>query len=202
MKRFVLVGLSVVGLGLSPPSSAQVSRPTFYAGAGLAVPAAPAVFRDDWSMGFAVTGGAEVGMTPQVSLTAGAEYDGFPFDEGGFRRRSGITGGYFAVDGGPVKVLTGLIGVKLHSAAAARPFLHAAVGMGHVSLPEASIRYIDRVQTIFGSSETNAAFSLGAGFQFKPPGGVLGFFVDGHWTIVLTRGESTQFVPLRAGLTF
>jgi opacity protein-like surface antigen len=205
MKRSIVtlaVLLILSGAAFGQTDAAKM-KPVFYAGGGLALPTSPSVFSDYWGMGYGFGGGIGIQITPYVEVIGKFCFNTFPFDADKFLADIGETGA--TIDGLDFRALEFGADVKYMfdtgPESPVAPFLVAGVGAANVKVTDVTITEDGETITVpLGDfSETKIALGIGGGldYMFSPTAGL---WVEGRYTIVTTEGESTGYLPLRAGI--
>lgn len=200
MKRvsFVLVVLLILVVSASAQNEI---KPVFYAGGGLGMPSSPSAFSDFWKTGFGFGGGLGAQFSRNLEVIGKFFYNTFPMD--GDALLEGFTG--ITIDGGEFKVMEFGADVKYMFSTGPEspfaPFFVAGLGLANVKVGDVTLSDPEESVTIpFGDySETKFALSGGAGFDymFAPKAGL---WVEARYALVFTEGESTGYLPLRAGV--
>jgi opacity protein-like surface antigen len=201
MKKLILI--AVILLAFAATSAAQQQmKPVFYAGGGIAMPIGPTFFKDYWKMGIGFGGGVGLQFSPQMEVIGKFYYNTFGFDwDKVIAGTSGVTG-----DGLDFQAIEFGVDFKYMMTAGGegapfKPFFIAGVGFAQAKFTDGSVSggTVTIPISTGGFSETKLALSGGAGFDymFSPQ---MGFWVEGRFAMIVTEGESTTYLPLRAGI--
>ena len=203
MKRLILVAVFLLAF-VATSAAQQQMKPVIYVGGGIGMPMGPTVFKDYWKMGIGFGGGVGLQFNPQMEVIAKFYYNSFGFDWdkiiGGATGVSGDGLDFQAIEfGGDVKYTFGSGGAS----APLKPFFIVGVGFAQAKFTDGSVTggTVTVPISTGGYSETKIAFSGGAGFDymFSPK---MGFWLEGRFAMIATSGESTTYLPIRAGLKF
>ena len=212
MRKAIAVTLLMVILSSASVALAGEKKPAFYVGGGLSMPMSPQLLSDNWKTGFSGTGRVGFALSPALELGASVGFNSFPMDnaklvamfeeELGEPIPSGVT-----VDGFGFKTLEFLADIKYVFGATAEakpfsPYMLVAFGMTKSSFGDITVSGGGlSVSVPVPGSTTDLTMGFGAGFQymFSPK---VGFWVDGKYMMIMTEGESTAHLPIRAGLKF
>jgi len=209
MKRVLIVVAALLALSTMVTAQSQV-KPVFFAGGGMGMPLAPSFFSDYWKMGYGFGGGAGVQINPSIEITGKVFYNTFTFDGDKFLKEfslgedvSGIT-----IDGLDFKAIEFGVDFKYillanQPEAKFRPFMVVGAGMANIKFDDVTITGdSESVMLPTGAfSETDFAIGGGAGFDymFAPKTGV---WLEARVNVIMTEGESTTYLPIRAGVKF
>ena len=155
------------------------------------MPMSPDDFSENWKMGYG--GGAGLGymFTPNVEVVVSGFYNIFSLD---IPDGVDASGGEFST----IEVMANLKYILGKGASKLKPYFIGGVGMA-----SAKISQLDTagVMATPDTSETDFIYNLGAGAEITitPTAAI---FVEGFYTSVATEGETTAYVPIRAGLKF
>jgi len=213
MRKAIAVTMFVLILAAAGTTLAGELKPAAYVGGGLNVPMAPETFTDFWKMGFGGTARFGLEIAPPIELGASFSYNNFPFDGDKLLAYAERISGEdlpadAAVDGASMTALEFLADVKYVFGAGEvanpfAPYMMALLGMTSVSFEDITVTAADSSATLDLSDvgETDFTIGFGAGFQymFSP---TVGFWLDGKYMVILTEGESTSHLPIRAGIKF
>ena len=201
-KLLIAIGLIlVVSLSVSAQESMKIN---VYAGGGVTIPMSPDVFKDYWKMGIGFGGGVGFEVTKSFEIVGRFGYNMHSFEADKFLADLGVTG--ITIDGLDFKTLEIMADIKYlipagEEDAAFKPYLVGSVGMVNAKFSDVTITGGTLSATLGGADETKLAFGFGAGAAFSVSPTVA-IFVDAKYMIVTTSGESTGYLPLRAGLKF
>lgn len=200
MRKLLLV-LVIVALCLSA-AQAQENKiiPIIYGGGGLGIPMAPSTFSDYWKSGPTFSGGLGLQFSPKAEVIARFNYNTFPLDTD--KLLEGFTG--VTVDGLDFQTYEFLADLKyiFNGGTETTTFFYLIGGIGF-----AGYKFTDVTVSGGGSSLTlpasefsDSSFLLSSGLgldiMVSP---TIGFWVEPRITVVTTEGESTGYLPLRAG---
>ncbi len=193
MKKLVMTTIVLVAawtsVALGQDTEAKAKKGSLYAGVGVGLPMSPSAFSDNWGTGFG--GGAGLGylFTPMVEGVALFDYGTYSIDAAGA-----------AISGGDVITTEFIADVKFifntaNTASKFRPYLVVGVGMASVKISEATSG-----GTVISPETSESAIALrgGAGTEIWVSPKVA-IFADFKYTTVSTEGESTAYLPIRAG---
>ncbi len=200
MRKLTLTLLTLIAI-----ASVAWSQPELYLGGGVAFPTGPSTFKDNWKMGYNGTGGIGFTFAPGLSVIFTASYSTFPIDESGIISKAGIPAGVsVSVDGGTITALDFAGNIK-YSFMPKGTSLYVVAGAGYLSMSASDITIkvtsgtTSQTFTVKPNTESAFSTSIGAGVDF-PVGAKLGIFVEGRYAIAFTSGESTSYVPVKAGV--
>jgi len=205
MKRVSIMLAALLVLALAVAAQAQV-KPVVYAGGGISMPMAPEFFSDYWGTGYNVGGGLGIQINPSIEVTGSLFFNAFPLDDEKLIEDAGDAGKGITVDGLDFQSLEFGIDLKYilrasQAEAKLLPYLTVGVGMSNVKFTDVTFTGGDESLTLpVGSySETDFALNGGAGvnYMFSPK---FGAWVEGRYTVVMTEGDSIQYIPVRAGV--
>lgn len=213
MKRRVLL-CSALFLFSVPAIAQEESNLYLLASGGLSLPQNPDPFKDGWSNGFNVGGGAGYRFSRHLAVQALVNYDRFPFDEQGlftlFTEEFGFDPRDFGlaidVQGAETSVLS--ISGELKASfvgnpSKVSPYLIGGVGMSHLSIGDTTFSdsFMGVVlveQTVEGESVTKGMATTGAGVDISISERV-GVLVEGRYQFVFAD-ERTDFASFRGGV--
>jgi Outer membrane protein beta-barrel domain len=200
MRKLTLTLLTLIAI-----ASMAWSQPELYLGGGVAFPVNPSTFKDIYKMGYNGTGGIGFKFAPGLSVIFTASYSSFPIDQSGIITKAGIPAGVsVSVDGGTITALDFAGNIK-YSFMPKGTSLYVVASAGYLSMSASDITIKvtsgGNTQTFTEKPNTESAFStsIGAGVDF-PVSAKLGIFVEGRYAIAFTSGESTSYVPVKAGV--
>ena len=205
MKRFSIMLAALLVLASAVAAQAQV-KPVVYAGGGISTPMAPDFFSDYWGMGYNVGGGLGIQINPSIEVTGSVFFNSFPLDDEKLIEDAGASGEGVTVDGLDFQSLEFGIDLKYilmasNPDAKFLPYLTVGAGMSNVKFTDVTVTGGDDSITLPAGdmSETDFALNGGAGFNymFSPKAGI---WVEGRYTVVMTEGDSMQYIPVRAGV--
>jgi hypothetical protein len=201
MKKKLAVTLLILVISL-PAFGQGMAKPVIYAGAGLGMPTGPTVFKDYWKMGIGFGGGVGIQINPKLEIIGKVFQTSFPLDDDKvLEGTSGVT-----IDGLDFKSLEFGVDFKYLFPLGAEdaPFKFAIIagaGMANIKFTDVTITGDEESITLPASSisETDFAFSFGAGFDYmlSPKAGL---WFESRFVMVATEGESTSYLPMRAGV--
>jgi opacity protein-like surface antigen len=203
MKKLILVSVFLLAFAATSAAQQQM-KPVFYAGGGLCMPIGPTFFKDYWKTGIGFGGGVGLQFNPQIEVIAKFYYNTFGLDW------DKLLAGYSGVtcDGLDFQAIEFGADFKYMMAAGGegapfKPFFIAGVGFAQAKFTDLTVTG-DTSTVIFPASsisETKVAISAGAGFDymFSPQ---MGFWLEGRFAMIATSGESTTYLPFRAGIKF
>jgi len=220
MKQLFVVMCVMLILALSGTALAGEIKPAIYVGGGMSLPMGPQLFSDFWKSGFGGSGGIGLQVSPAIEIGGTFGYSKFPFDDDAVLEYFGVSD--LELSGVNVDItFSGLDITTLEFLAYGKyiftvgaegskfkPYMLATAGMTKMSTDEmsASVIVTGAIDTSFTESApkistTDFTIGFGAGFEymFSPKAGL---WLDGKYMVVLTEGESTAYLPLRAGLKF
>lgn len=220
MNRLFVVMCVMLILALSGTALAGETKPAIYVGGGMSLPMGPQVFSDFWKSGFGGSGGFALQVSPAIEIGGTLGYSKFPFDDDAVLAYFGLSD--FQLPGLNIDVsFSGLDITTLEFLAYGKymftvgaegsrfkPYMVATGGMTKMSTDElsATVTISGLIDTSFtetapSMSTTDFTIGFGAGFEymFSPKAG---FWLDGKYMVILTEGESTSYLPIRAGLKF
>lgn len=199
--------LAIIVIG-SIASSQTDKKTDLYLGGGIAFPAGPQEFRDNWNMGFLAIGGIGFSLTPAASLVLTVGYGAFPLDESEILKGAGVPS-YVntSIDGGTASGLDLAGNIKLslqpRGGSTVTPYIVAGAGYFSLSFSDvkvsASYMGSSASQTMKFDTESAFSTSFGAGIDI-PAGETTSIFVEARYAIAFTENDNTSYVPFRAGL--
>ena len=200
-KVLIAVGMILV-LSLGVQAQDEPMKINIYAGGGLTMPMSPDVYKDYWKMGMAFGGGVGFEVTPTFEIIGRFGYNMHSLDTDKLLEgTSGIT-----IDGLDFKTMEIMADIKYMFPAGAegasfKPYLVGTVGMVNAKFSDVTITGGSLSMTLGGVDETKLAFGFGAGadLSLSPKAAI---FIDAKYMMVTTSGESTAYLPFRAGLKF
>jgi hypothetical protein len=194
-----------------------------FVGGGVAFPLGPSEFKDAWKMGtVSVGGGVAYSITPLFAIVGYLDYNKFAFDEDGFLKVAGLdellalaqsAGVAVSVDveGADVSILTASANGKFSvEGESVSPYFLG--GLGYFNLNVSDVRvtvnatlpppYGTITETQTASTGSESAFFLmgGPGLDIHASDNV-DVFVQGIVGFGLTKGESTLYMPVKAGVS-
>ncbi len=212
MRKAIAVTLLMVILSSASVALAGEMKPAFYLGGGLTMPMSPKFLSDNYNMGISGAGRVGFALSPAVELGFSIGYNIIPMDDA--KRTAWIESALgeplpvgVTVDGLSGKALEFLADAKyvFGESAEAKPFapyMLAALGMTKTSWGDITMSGGGLSVSIpVPGSSTDFTLGFGAGFQYMF-GPKVGFWLDGKYMVILTEGESTAHLPIRAGLKF
>lgn len=177
--RSVALGAVLMATVGAAPAVAQTAK--FSVGGGLTLPLGD--FGDAASTGW--HGLAAVGFQP-ANLPVGFQIDGM-------YQRFGLDGAPDGFDAN-FRMIQGTANVVYTFTTAEEstfhPYLIGGVGLYNFKATGDDVPDVD--------AETDFGINAGAGFDFQA--GAVGLFVEGRFHNVFTEGESTNFIPISAGI--
>ena len=210
MRRTLAVSIGLLVCLLASTAVAGEMKPAVYVGGGVNMPMGD--WSDFWKMGFGGSGRLAFEVAPAIEIGATFGYTAFPFDDDKFIEWVEANWGDVAedaeVEGLDVNAMEFLADIKYKfgvgpEAKAFAPYMMAVFGMTQLSFDDATVTEGGETQTIDMSalSATDLTLGFGAGFEymFSPKAGL---WVDGKYMVIMTEGESTSHLPIRAGLKF
>ena len=206
MKKLVLV--LVILLAITATSSAeQKLKPVVYLGGGIAMPMGPELFKDYWKMGIGFGGGLGFQLNPNMELIASVYYNQFGLDDDKLLTDLDAPDDV-TIDGAEFKAIEILADFKYmfssgQGASKLKPFIIGGLGFGNIKFADATVTGDDEeVELPFGDiSETKVMFGFGAGLDYMiSPKAAIWF--QGRFNMISTEGESTTYLPIRAGVKF
>ena len=216
MKRSTIVAVVVVVLAFSGSALAGEMKPAVYVGGGISMPLSPDFFKDYWKMGFGGGGGVGFAFSPVVEVGANFAYSSFALDEDKFLAAAGLTSEIMDlynisvdISGFDMSAMEFLAYVKYTfntGESKFKPYLTSTVGMTQLSADEISLEVdvpghgmISFTQPSQDVTEMTLGFGAGFEYMFGPKAGL---WLDGKYMLIMTEGESTAHLPIRAGLKF
>ena len=200
MRKLTFVLLTIVAI-----TSLAWSQPELYLGGGVAFPAGPSSFKDNWKMGYNGTGGIGFVLAPGLSAIITASYSSFPIDQSGSITKAGISAGAsVSVDGGTVTALDFAGNIKFSFMPKGTSlYVVASAGYFSMSASDMAIKITSGGSSATFNYKTNtvSAFStsIGAGVDV-PLGAKAGIFIEGRYAVAFTSDESTSYIPVKAGV--
>jgi opacity protein-like surface antigen len=204
MKKLLIV-IVLVLLCAAPGWAQNKIKPIIYVGGGLGMPLSPTLFSDYWKMGFGFGGGLGLQFNPQVEIIGRFHYNTFPLDDDKLLSDAGVSGSSVTIDGLDFQSLEFGVDLKYIFKMAAeskfKPYMVTNVGFANVKFTDVTITGDGGSITLPASSisETDFTFAPGLGFDymFAPK---VGMWIDVRYALVLTEGETTSYLPIKAGL--
>ena len=218
MRKLTIATVMVVALIFS--GSALAGETSVYLGGGMSMPMSPDMFKDYWKMGFGGAGGVGFQIKPGLEVGVTLGYSSFPLDDDKMLTEMlaevGLTPADLEAAGitieleAPLTALEILGYGKYTFGTGEAPFgfyMIGLAGMTKLSADDITMTAtIPGVGTITvsepgGPSATDITLGFGAGFDymFSP---TAGFWFDAKYMLILSEGESTAHLPLRAGVKF
>ncbi len=209
MRKFnltVLVFLAIASVAWSQaPSKVNV-----YLGGGIAFPTAPKSFTDGWKMGFNGFGGVGVSVTQSLWAIVSIDYTSFPLDNDYILKSVGTIPSNVNVNisGGTASCLNLSGGLKTYfssSQSSANPYAIIDAGYFNLSASDVIVKATMGSNSVTMTVKTDSenAFSASAGFGVDIPAGeTIGIFIEARYFIAFTKGESTGYIPVKAGILF
>jgi opacity protein-like surface antigen len=209
LPSWVLALSLFLGFGAAEPHDFQATLST-----GLSLPADPPEFPELWKTGWSVGGGLGIRLAPQWELAFTAHYQRFPTDEAAqiedlFLVGPGAPGGVAvrSIDGRAVRTLTFLSECRFHFATEsvrASPFL--AFGIGYLAVSTSDAMVVPAREdlgpiAVQGDTDNALAVNVGGGLEFALSRSTA-LVLDSLYTIGFTDGVSTQYLPIRLGISF
>ncbi len=209
MKR-LLRSLLVLVL-FSAVASAQL-RYEIGAGGGLSVSSFPKDIKDFYSSGFGGGLQGELMFTRNLGMRLNVDYLAFPSNKDKLKDASVaaaaaeghvINGSLLDIKGLNISILGVTMNAvgKIPVTQSLAPYAIAGVGIYAVSVSDASITY--QGQNIPGSgtgvpSTTKVGFDVGVGTELTF--GVVGLYIEGKYTTILTENNNTNHFPVTLGV--
>ena len=210
MKQLFVVMCVMLILALSGTALAGEIKPAIYVGGGMAIPMSPQLFSDNWKIGFGGTGSVGFEISPVIEIGGTFAYNSNSFDEDKFLESIILPpGARVDITGAKFKAME-FLGYGKYTFATGespfKPYLKASAGVAKLSrdlttlVADTSGVEIAR-ETIPEVAVTDFTLGFGAGvaYMFSPTAGV---WLDAQYLVIMTEGESTAYLPLRAGLKF
>ncbi|UCD16624.1 MAG: outer membrane beta-barrel protein [Candidatus Zixiibacteriota bacterium] len=201
--------LTIVLLAFVSSSFAQGTKPALYLGGGLGLNMGPDEFKDYWKMGINFGGGVGIEVTPNFEILGSVYYNNFPMDEDEMIKLVeaiiGVPVVGLGIEGGSTRILELMVNGKFNiptgdEASSFSPYLLGGVGFGSLSFSDVTATYEGDSETLeIDESATDIALNIGGGVSFEV-GPKVGIFVEGRFVMVLTEGDSTTYLPVRAGV--
>lgn len=204
MKKLVVI-LAVLCMCATLASAQHKMKPVVYVGGGIGMPLSPSVFSDYWKMGYGFDGAVGVLVAPQIEVLGKFGFNTFPLDADKIISESGATD--VTIDGLDFRTME--FGVEANYLFNSNPdnpfipFLTVGVGGANYKFTDVTVSGQDTSITFPASSysKTSMFISGGAGinYMFTPK---VGGWVSVKYTVITTEGESTSYLPIRAGVKF
>lgn len=194
-------------------SRAPVSKPfqntSVFIKTGLGVPVRPDEFSDYWKMGYGFGGGVGTKVSRITTVQVDVQHTVFPLNETKFQDELYLlTGNPDAYNvrysGGDSIITTVLLNARVHfskSDAKVKAYFIGGLGIGIVTITDATVYYRGDSEMVNGSSENKLALRLGFGVDFKV-GKHAYLFLEDNGISIATEGESTAYGCLDLGLRF
>jgi hypothetical protein len=201
MKKIVLVFVGIIFV-VTMAQSQEEHNASFMFGGGLSFPSQPRLFSDYWKMGFNIGAGFDNRLSQTLSLEGTFEYNNFAFDDEGFLKDYGFSGYGVTIEGGSATIFSVLAGLKANLIPIDKPVSPYFLGeMGIFSLSTSDMTVSGPGGSMTGKGSSESAFTVvfGAGLDFVA-GETTTVFIQAAYGLGFTKNESTNYIPLKAGL--
>jgi hypothetical protein len=150
---------------------------------------------DYHQVGFSFGGGVSYSLTPHLAINVvSVSYDRFGLDENQFRDDTG-----FDSSGASISMLSVMGGLRARFIPNGfSPFVAADAGLVHSSVEDLTI---DGSTAFSGYSENDFGVSLGGGLE-GPMNSTSSVFTEVRVNMAFTDGDTSTYVPVRAGMRF
>jgi opacity protein-like surface antigen len=150
---------------------------------------------DYHQMGFSIGGGVSYHVTPHLAINViSVGYDRFGLDENQFQDDTGLES-----SGASISMLSVMGGIRARFIPEGfSPFVAADAGLVHASVDDLTV---DGSTTFSGTSENDFGMSLGGGIE-GPMNSTSSVFTEVRVNMAFTEGETSTYVPVRAGMRF
>jgi opacity protein-like surface antigen len=153
---------------------------------------------DYHGFGFSVGGGFAYEITPHVAINIlSVAYDRFPLDQGQVRSETGLNSSGASV--GMMSVMGGLKARFIPEGFS--PYVGFNAGLVHASFEDLRLDDGTYYADFYGYSENAFGISAGAGME-GPVSSSSSAFAELNVTSAFTDGESTTYIPVKAGMRF
>jgi hypothetical protein len=196
------VASSAVAAPATAPQAEKVKRVSIYVGGGIAFPMSPSGFSDFWGMGFSFGGGLGYAFSPSLAFVGLVDYNNFALDGDAILAASGFGGMGISISGGSASIFSVSGNLKANlipTPNSLSPYFIGGIGYSTVSTGDFTLSAGGLSITESGFSESHASILFGVGLDI-PASEALDIFLEGKYGIVFTEDQTSNYIPLRAGL--
>ncbi|MBN2227013.1 MAG: outer membrane beta-barrel protein [candidate division Zixibacteria bacterium] len=210
MRKIIILSVLFCALIVTAQAQTEKPKPILFFGGGMGLPMGPDLFKDFWKSGIGIGGGVGFEVNPNIELQAAIYYNNFPTDEDAFldyiADMIGEDPTGLSLDGGSTRIIEAMANAKYklggsNSSSSVKPYVLGGAGFANLSFSDVTASYEGETETVTFESTTKLALNIGAGADFMV-GPKIGIFVEGKYSMVFTEGDATNYVPIRAGMTF
>jgi len=180
----------------------KVKRVSIYLGGGIALPMSPSSFSDFWSMGYSFGGGLGYAFSPSLAFVGQVDYNNFALDGDAILEQSGFGGMGISISGGSASIfsISGNLRANLiPTPNSLSPYFIGGIGYATVSTGDFTLSGGGQSITEGGFSESHMSVLFGVGLDI-PASEALDVFLEGKYGIVFTEDQTSNYIPLRAGV--
>jgi len=201
MKKLLLILVLVTGCLIST-SFGQARAPQMEVFGGVAIPLAPDVFKDYYTMGFSPHFQYVMFPTQKIGISFGVDYEFFSFDGDKFLEDIGLDGLGIDIEGGASNVEFS-IGIRPYLTSPEASTQIFVYGMGTYNLLATEVTLSDDFgnEEKFSDDISEPGFGGGVGIEI-PAGDSFNLIFQGVFRSILTEDESTNFLGISAGVVF
>jgi opacity protein-like surface antigen len=203
MRFPILTALAVFVVG-SNAAAQTVKNVLVSVGGGLSFPSQPSDFSNYWKMGYNVGGGLGYALSSSFSLNALFDYNSFPLDADRILNDFGLGGQGITIKGGSVTLITVSGTLKawlIPLGDSPSPYVFVGGGFFGLSNSDVTISDGNASRVLRGESTSEFSILFGAGLDI-PMNESLVAFVQAAYGIAFAKDENTNYLPMKAGVSF
>jgi opacity protein-like surface antigen len=200
----IKIALLAIALLTTTTLSQEEKKTTLSFSSGLSFPSQPSLFSNYWNMGLNFGAGIGYPLSPSVSLIGSFDYNNFGFNDKALLSDLGYGGYGITVTGSSITIITVLSNLKVTlvpETKSVSPYLLAGMGFLSISSSDVSVSLGSYSRSASGNSESAFALQFGTGMDI-PINEKIKVFLQASYGVGLTKGTSTNYLPLKAGVSF
>jgi hypothetical protein len=202
--KLVLGSLAAtIVLALAPTAGAGESTGNLMVGGGYSAPLSPNDFKDYWPSGYHVGAMALIGSGEQEQVHGGLMvwHHRFAFDSDKFKSSQPPTSVDVKIDGGTTCLTEiGLVGRYDFVPGKVRPYVIGSLGYAILAATDVTMSTPTLSRTLSFNTDSGLFGSVGAGLAVSV--GPVWLIAQVRYSLVLTEGDNTTFVPITGGIMF
>ena len=200
MRKFLPL-LFIFGL-VSVPASGQVS---FQFNTGGSFASSPDEFSDFYGTGYNLGAGIRFEVAPSVEISISGQYNDFLVNEEEFYDRAGVSESQrdqLDLEAG-ASIISGEVDLRYNIATdgPVKPYLKGGPGFYRTAEDNGTLSGPGGSATFDGDSETSFGLNFGVGLAYYISSQA-SIFAEPSYAIAFTEDESTQYLPIRFGVSF